>query len=198
MNNNPLGTDRFKEQKLRTSTNHACFIINRCIFPIAQEIKMHIDIQDKETLLRYVLDLDAMRADYAKTAMDGVDNPALKKIAEDVTGREFTRAIKNFPLPNPDIVRDIVDDAMEYVSIAGNSVHDAKALANNEAIKEASLIYATPEDDAKKAELNALCDALNRAFNGQGQYFQQYIFEADGVFSLNPNIINYKPLIYGK
>lgn len=44
MNKNPLGTDRLKEQKLRTSTNHACFILNRCIFPIAQEIKMYINI----------------------------------------------------------------------------------------------------------------------------------------------------------
>ena len=198
MNKNPLGTDRLKEQKLRTSTNHACFILNRCIFPIAHEIKMHINIQDKETLLRYVLNLDAMRADYEKTAMEGVENPALKKVAEDVTGREFNRAFKNFPLPNPDIVRNIVDDAMEYVSIAGNSVHDAKALANNYAIKEASIIYATPEDDAKKAELEALCEALNRAFNGQGQSFQQYIFEDDGKFFLNPRIINFKPLIYGK
>ena len=193
-----LGVDREKSQRLSTSTNFACFILNRCVFPIAAGLKMRLDLGDKETLTGYVKNLDAMRSDYIGNAVNGVENPALKRVAKDVTGKQWDEIAGQYPLPNPDIVRDVVDDALRYVSIVGTSVDVAKAVANEKAIKEASAIYATEEDSKKKAELEELCKALNRVFNGAGNFFSQYILLNNGKFTPNPKATIFKPLIYGK
>ena len=193
-----LGTDRLKEQKIRTSTNFSCYILNRCVFPIALGLKMHLDLKDKETLTRYVKSLKEMRADYVGNAVNGVDNPALKRVAKDVTERQWEEIAGQYPLPNPGILLDIVANAMDYVTFAGNSLENAKAIANNTAIQEASAIYATEEDSKKKTELEELCNVLNSVFNGAGDLFPQYINLDNGAFMLNPKAINFKPLIYGK
>jgi len=193
-----LGIDKDTEQKLRTSTNFACFCLNRCVFPIATGLKMHIDIRDKETLLRYVRSLEEMKGDYVGGAINGVENPALKRVAKDVTERQWEEIAGQYQLPNQDILLDIVDNAMDFVIVWGDSVDNAKAIANNTAIQEASVIVATEEDAKKKAELKRLCEEMNRVFNGAGEMFAQYICFDKGAFMINPKAINFKPLFNGK
>ena len=198
MNKEILGTDREKEQRLRTSTNFASFVLNSVVFPIAKELDMNLDLRDSDKLSRYIKNLDSMRADYVATAINGVENPTLKKVVVTETERQWAEIASKHPLPNPGILLDIVDDALNYVAIMGKSISEAQATANNRAIQEACVIYATEEDAKKKADLESLCETMNGVFNGAGDFFSQYILLVNGTFIPNPKATNYKPLIYGK
>ena len=193
-----LRTDKTKEQELRTSTQFACLVLNRSVFPIACELGMRIDLQDKETLLRYVKNLSNMKEAYIESSVNGVDNPSLKRVAREVTEKQWKEIAQKYELPNPYIVNQIVPDALRYVVINGSFVKEAKATANNDAITEDCAIYETEQDRQKKKELEELCNLLNGIFNGQGRFLAQYIvLGEDGKFYLNPNVNNFKPLIYG-
>ena len=159
---------------------------------------MKLQLSDKETLSRYAKSLNAMKEDYIDEALSGIEKPTLQKVAREMAEAQWQEVYKNNPLPNPSIQREILADALDFVDIVGTSVGTAKAIANNNAIREASAIYATEEDAQKKAELEELCKALNSAFNGAGNYFNQYILLDGGTFVLNPRAINFKPLIYGE
>ncbi|MBQ2171638.1 MAG: hypothetical protein II454_00395 [Bacteroidales bacterium] len=193
-----LRTDKTKEQELRTSTQFACTVLNRSVFPIACELGMRIDLQDKETLQGYVKNLSSMKEAYTETAVNGVDNPALKRVAKEVTEKQWNEVAKKYELPNPYILNQIFPDTLRYVDIKGTFVQDAKAIANNDAIKEACAIYETEQDAQKKKEIHSLCDMLNSVFNGNSQLFAGYVVITNGRFYPKEGVINYKPLYNGE
>ena len=193
-----IGTDAQKQRELQTSTQHACFILNRVIFPIARELRFSFDLADAECLSRYIRSFDAMRADYVSLAVNNIGNPALERVAEEVAQKQWGEVSKKYPLPNSGIVNDIVREWSCYVTITGESVFSAHAISNTDAIIDACKVYATEEDIAKQTELRALCDSLNSVFNGNGQLFGSYISIVDGQFFLIQGVSNYKPIIYGR
>ena len=193
-----LAKDGQKRQSLNSSSQHACHILNNVIFPIAKELRFEIDITDKRALNLYILRLSAMQDDYIGKMMEEATNPALAVVLKESASKLWRSASQNHHLANPGIIADIVPDWYEYVTIVGQDIYSAHARPNNPAMEKACIIEATEEDLAKREEIKEVCNALNRAFNGNGGLFGGYITIERGVFVPIKNITNYKPLIYGE
>lgn len=194
-----LGTDKLREQELRTGTMYACKILNEVVIPTCKELSFTIDIHDTETLDRYMRDIPALHDDYIAKMTEGASNPALVLVLKKSAEELWEQAEQKNHLPNPDITKDIHDDIMEFVTITGSDIYSFHARADNPAISKACIIEATPEDIAKRDEIKAVCDALNKCFNGLGGLFSGFIcIGNDGRFYPIRGATNYKRLIYGK
>lgn len=194
-----LGTDKLREQELNTGTLHACHLLNNAVIPICRELNFTIDVSDTETLDRYLCDISALHNDYIDQMTEGAGNPALAIVLKKSAEELWEQAYKAHPIANPYIIGSIPDDVMEFVTITGSDIYSFHARANNPAITKACIIEATPEDIAKRDEIKAVCDALNKCFNGLGGLFSGFIcLGNDGRFYPIHGATNFKRLIYGK
>lgn len=191
-----LGRDDKKAQELRTGTQHACHLLNEVVIPTCKELSFMIDIHDTETLDRYMRDISALHDDYIAEIMDGERNPALILVIKKTAEELWEQAYGKHNLKNPFIISDIPDDVMEFVTLTGNDIFTFHARQNNPAIAKACEIEATKEDLEKIEEIKAVCDALNKTFNGNGGLFWQYVsISHDGIFLPAYGVKNYKPLM---
>lgn len=193
-----LGDDSQKRQEIHTSTNHACFVLNRHILPIARELQIRFVVTDSEPLTGYVRNPDKMKQDYIGAAVSRVESPYLQKIAGEATEKQWNEVASKYPLPNKYILQEILPNWKDYVEIIGGTIDNARGIANEKAISDACKIVANEQDLAKREEINNACKVLNEVFNGRGELFSGYIAIQDGAFVPLGKVYNYKPLIYGK
>lgn len=192
-----LAKDKEKRQELQTGTQHACHLLNNVIIPIAKDLNFDIDIHDTLILDEYLRDINRLRNDYLEQMKEGVNNPALGIVLEKTAEGLWTSAYNAHPIKNPYIIDSIPAGVLNYVTITGSGIEDFHARQNNPAIEKECLIEATQEDIDKRDEIKAICEALNRCFNGMGGLFSGYIAIQNGQFSPIRDVTNYKPLIHG-
>ena len=193
-----LCKDEERRRELQTGAMHACHLLNNVVILICKELTFLIDTSDTATLGRYMRNINTLHSDYIGKMKEGASNPALAVVLEKSAEELWKQAYKKHPIANPYIIAEIPEDVFEVLAITGSDIYTFHARTNNPAIEKACVVYADEEDVSKREELKAVCDALNRCFNGNGQLFPAYIAIVQGRFAPLKNIKNYKPLIYGE
>lgn len=184
-----------KQNDILSDAGKACRVVNDYILPIARELDFsQLDLCDPDKLAMLIRHPDTLKDDYLASVVGERENRAEMRVIIGSAEAIYSDARGKAKI-EPWFASEIQRGTEDFISIQGFSLADFKAVINKAKIEAACRIYATEEVFAKREEIKAVCESLNKAFNGRGDLLFGYIGLVKGRFMPIESIVNFEPLM---